>query len=110
MLKTFLFVGSMHANNVNELLIKCGYEKIYENIATPVEILHQLSAKNINVLSSDLSELVPVSSDLLAQLAEDELTRELFIEVEEKKKLEKTLNIRQTPTSWLKRITDFLGL
>jgi len=106
MSKIFLFIGACHANNMNELLIKCGYEKVYENISTSVEMLNQLSARGINIISSDVPELIPVLVDLLSKLSEQELTNELF-EIE-LTKIEN--NKTQTPLSWIPKLFKFLNL
>jgi hypothetical protein len=107
--KIFLFTGALHAHNMNEILLKCGYEKIYENIATPIEMINQLSAKGINVISTDVAELIPVSAELLRKLSEKELTKELFelssmgsLKIEEAKV--------QVANSWMRKICNFLGL
>lgn len=111
MKKIFIFSGSLHANNMNELLIKCGYEKIYENISTSIDTLNQLSTRGVNILSSDLKELEPVPAELLAKLSQDELTKELFvIEFKKEKPFETETPQMQAPISWLRRITNFLGL
>lgn len=107
MSKIFLFIGSIHANAMNETLVKCGYEKIYETIATPIEIVHQLSARGINIVSADIEELVPVSSEFLSKLSAKELTKELF---EIKFKKAESCEIPQVPTSWIRKICNFLNL
>jgi len=109
--KIFSFTGAFHANNINDLLQKCGYEKIYENISTSVEICNQLTAKGVNVLDCDVPELIPVPAELLQCLAEDELTSDLFknrlsnIEALNAKNISKISFV-----SWVKKVFKFWNL
>lgn len=114
--KIFIFTGMLHANNMNEILIKCGYVKIYENISTSIEDYNQLAtsvaASGRNILSDDIAELVPVRAELLSKLAEKKLTKELF-ETELSSKSEVTTeNVTKVApsVSWIRKIFNFLNI